>query len=427
MKMLRSGRAGVAAGGASPEGASAGGWDGTDEGGAEAVGAGAEGPGAGGAGEQASHKSVTARDRFTMYPPPMSRFLFTVLLLFTTLAAAGQTPVVVSVQPPEGPADGGTTVTLTGSNLSTPVQCILPCPPQVVFGGVAVDAREESDSRLVVTTPAHVPGVVDVEVNIAGRPRLVLPDAFTFLGGADAGYEQVLLPIYIRDAVDGANGSRWKTDFRIRNDGNETVQLAPWECPINMACPPVFPLTYFLEGGRSLHNPENFAVTSGSNPSRLLYISEPSDVSMSLRVADVSRGSLNAGTDLPVIRASELLTGNAQLLNVPMTDPNFRVLVRLYDVAYSQSAFTVRLFRVDADRDEAIHTVVLNATTPYSGPFRSEAAYAQLDITGLLVLRKAWPEALRVEIEPRTPGSRYWAFASVTNNTTQLVTLVTPQ
>ena len=59
--------------------------------------------------------------------------------------------------------------------------------------------------------------------------------------------------------------------------------------------------------------------------------------------------------------------------------------------------------------------------------FRSEAAYAQLDITDLLKLRKAWPAVARVEIVPRTPGSRYWAFVSLTNNQTQLVTLVTPQ
>jgi len=100
-----------------------------------------------------------------------------------------------------------------------------------------------------------------------------------------------------------------------------------------------------------------------------------------------------------------------------MTGPNFRALIRLYDVASSESTFIIRLFRIDADHDEAIHTVVLNATSPYSGAFRSEAAHAQLDITELLILRKAWPEALRVQIEPVTPGSRHCACASVTPTT----------
>jgi hypothetical protein len=34
---------------------------------------------------------------------------------------------------------------------------------------------------------------------------------------------------------------------------------------------------------------------------------------------------------------------------------------------------------------------------------------------------------VRIEITPLTAGSRYWSFASVTSNETQIVTLVTPQ
>jgi hypothetical protein len=35
--------------------------------------------------------------------------------------------------------------------------------------------------------------------------------------------------------------------------------------------------------------------------------------------------------------------------------------------------------------------------------------------------------AVRVEVTPLTAGSRYWAFVSATNNTTNHVTLITPQ
>jgi hypothetical protein len=95
--------------------------------------------------------------------------------------------------------------------------------------------------------------------------------------------------------VSGANGSQWKTDFYIRNDGIAPVQLAPWDCPDNQACPPVFPLTYTFTPGEMLHNPTNFAKMLGSNPSRLLYVRNDGLVSMQLRVADSSRGTLNAG------------------------------------------------------------------------------------------------------------------------------------
>lgn len=356
----------------------------------------------------------------------MSRFLFTVLVLFTTLAAFGQaTPVVTEIQPSQGPAAGGTLVVIRGDNLSTQVHCILPCPPQVTFGNVTVDAAEESDERLVVTAPAHEPGTVDVTVSIPGRQSVVVKNGFTFIGGADAGYEQVLLPIYLKNPAPGANGTLWRTDFYIRNDGNTPVQLAPWDCPPNSGCPAVFPLTFTLQPQVTLHNPENFALYGGSNPSRLLYVSAPANVSMSLRVADVSRSAQNAGTDVPVIRPSELLRSRSQLFNVPLTDQNFRVLLRIYEVAYNRSTFTVRFHPQEGGLPP--HEVELTATSPQTGPFRSEAAYVEFDVSALLHLRRAWPDTLRIEIEPATPGSRYWGFASITNNQTQLVTLVTPQ
>jgi hypothetical protein len=37
------------------------------------------------------------------------------------------------------------------------------------------------------------------------------------------------------------------------------------------------------------------------------------------------------------------------------------------------------------------------------------------------------PAAVQIEVEPMTSGSTFWTFVSVTNNTTQQLTLVTPQ
>jgi hypothetical protein len=358
----------------------------------------------------------------------MSRFLFTVLVLFTTLAASAQRPVVTDLQPSQGPDEGGTRVVVRGDHLSTRVNCLLPCPPRVGFGDIVVDAVEESDERLAVTTPAHEPGTVDVTVFIPGEDPFVLENGFTFIGGGDTAYEQVLLPIYLKEPVPGANGSQWRTDFRIRNHGTEAVLLAPWECPPNMACPPVFPLTFTLLPNRTLHNPQDFSSRPGANPSRLLYVSKPDSVSMSLRVADVSRSTLNAGTDLPIIRPHELLRGTTQLFDVPLDAQSYRVLLRVYETAYSRAGFAVHLYAEGGvEGDAPVHTALLTAVTEQTGDFRSEAAYAQLDITDLLKLRKAWPAAARIEIVPTTPGSRYWAFVSITNNQTQLVTLVTPQ
>ena len=333
---------------------------------------------------------------------------------------------VTSIHPTVGPDSGGTLVTIRGTELSTPVNCILPCPPRVVFGDTAVDAIEKSDTEMQVVTPAHVAGTVDLRIQIAGRDEIRVPNGFTFYDDAQDGYEEILVPIFIDGIVPGAHGTQWQTDFRLRNQGSGPATIAHYQCPLNLACPPVFPLTYTLLPGQSLPKSAKFAGTR-SNPSLMLYVREPSDVAMSLRVADISRGTLNAGTDVPVIRESELLTGNAQLFNVPMNNGDrFRILLRVYAPAMTKADFQVRI-HPDDEFSEPLHITTLTATTPQEGAFRTESAYAELDFTELLRLKIAWPASARIEVRPLVQGSRYWTFLSLTNNETQLVTLVTPQ
>ena len=67
------------------------------------------------------------------------------------------------------------------------------------------------------------------------------------------------------------------------------------------------------------------------------------------------------------------------------------------------------------------------ATTSESGDFRTQAAYAGYTWDEVFAQPRTFPNAVRVEITPLTAGSRYWPFVSITNNDTQMVTLVTPQ
>ena len=353
----------------------------------------------------------------------------TVFALLVSLSAFAQAPIIESITPDRGPDSGGTTVVIQGSNLHTPVACILPCPPRVAFGGVVVDAIEVSDQQLNVNTPAHPPGVVDVTIAIPGRPPVVVEDGFRFLQSAESHYERVLLPIYFAGVIPGAYGTEWTTDLWIHNGGTTTVSIADRVCPPPTVCPPVIPLAIPLEPHASLHNPDMFFQPSRSNPSLILYVGEDGaeDVSMGLRVADTSRHALNGGTDLPVIRGDEFLSRTEQLLNVPLDSRTFRLLLRVYEINYDQAQFAVRFYPAQESAASQVYGTTLTASTPKTAPFRAEAAYAELDITRLLDLRLAWPEIARIEIQPLTPGSRYWAFVSLTNNETQLVTLITPQ
>lgn len=357
----------------------------------------------------------------------MKRILFTLLVSVSALAQAP--PVVDSITPNSGPEAGGTEVVIRGSNLSTPVACLLPCPPQVIFGEIVVDAVEVSDRELHVTSPAHAPGAVDVMIAIPGREGTLIENGFTFIAGPESPYERVLLPIYFEGPIPGAYGAQWTTDLWIHNGGQNVVSIGDVACPPPLSCPPVIPLTLSLPPGQSLHNPKQFFQPARNNPGLILYVSDQGakDVSFGLRVADRSRAAINGGTDLPVVREDDLLTRTSQLVNVPLDNRNFRILLRVYDVTYAEALFVVRIYPAQEDAAPSIYGTTLTARTPRIGSFRSEAAYAELDITNLLNLRLAWPEVARIEIQPMSPGSRYWAFVSLTNNETQLVTLVTPQ
>jgi len=358
----------------------------------------------------------------------MKSLLLSLTLLFS-LHAIAQAPTVTSVSPTSGPSAGGTEVTITGTNLLTKVQCIIPCPARVTFGDVTVDVKSEADKRLVVDTPPHAPGTVDLIVQVSAEEPVRITNGFTYLADHDDDYVEVLLPIYLDGSVKGAYGSEWNTDFWLRNQATDkTLTIAPWPCPENSVCPPVYPLTTTLAPGATLHDlPANFRPPN-NNPSRVLYLNNGDIAAMSLRVADLSRDTQNAGTDLPLIRENQTHSGVMSLFNVPM-NTNFRVLLRVYDLAHTSTTFAVRLYdqSVLTGGQLPVHQTTVAASTSQSGDFRTEAAYGELDITALLPLKQSWPAAVRIEVEPLDAGSRAWAFASITSNSTQLVTLSTPQ
>ncbi|HYR28357.1 MAG TPA: hypothetical protein VEU30_07825, partial [Thermoanaerobaculia bacterium] len=140
-----------------------------------------------------------------------------------------------------------------------------------------------------------------------------------------------------------------------------------------------------------------------------------------LRIADTSRLALTAGTQIPVVRDSELLTGTARLLAIP-ADPRFRLTFRLYELDLTASEFAVRVYEQGTGTllDERVLT--LAAPHPERIP-RFEPAYAEIPDFGSL----AASGRLQVEIEPLTEGAKFWAFVSITNNETQQITLVTPE
>lgn len=92
-------------------------------------------------------------------------------------------PVLTIVTPNSGPAEGGTVVTLMGSNFKTGAT--------VTFGGMAAsNVNVISSNQITCTTPAHFPNTVDVRVTNPDAQFGLLLNGFTFLSTA----AQVSLP-----------------------------------------------------------------------------------------------------------------------------------------------------------------------------------------------------------------------------------------
>jgi len=68
-------------------------------------------------------------------------------------------PTITSIVPNSGPVAGGTTVVITGTNLTDGT---------VTFGGTAATCTVDSATQITCTTPAHTPGAVDVVVTTPG-------------------------------------------------------------------------------------------------------------------------------------------------------------------------------------------------------------------------------------------------------------------
>lgn len=82
-------------------------------------------------------------------------------------------PTVTAVSPSLGSTDGGTEVKITGANLAAAVS----------FGGAAVQGRFDSrypGALMLLSSPAHAAGAVDVVVSGQNGQSVTLSNAFTY-------------------------------------------------------------------------------------------------------------------------------------------------------------------------------------------------------------------------------------------------------
>jgi hypothetical protein len=98
-----------------------------------------------------------------------------VFIPVATLVDAGcVTPTITGVSPSGGPAAGGTSVTITGTNFAAPATA--------TFGGVAAtNVVVVNSTTMTATTPAHAAGAVDVVVQACAFSNSApFPNGFTY-------------------------------------------------------------------------------------------------------------------------------------------------------------------------------------------------------------------------------------------------------
>ena len=235
--------------------------------------------------------------------------------------------------------------------------------------------------------------------------------------------ERLLLPILTRP-VHGAFGSEFHTDLRIFNDSDDAVVVIGLN---GTRCTPVclpsfFPLT--LEPHQEM-GPEDISLIG--TPGQFVFVDQDrvSSLPMNLRVHDVTRGGLNFGTEIPIVRESEFTTNRIVLAGVP-TDARFRNTLRIY----SDSAVDVLVTVGDL---APVRVKLVGGFTgfPFPGPglpdiFRPAYASFSSFPTGTAPVRvtvEADPDFVSL-IPIEIP---LWAFITVTNNDTQAITTITPQ
>ncbi|HUP45318.1 MAG TPA: IPT/TIG domain-containing protein [Thermoanaerobaculia bacterium] len=319
-------------------------------------------------------------------------------------------PVIQNVTPSSGSISGGTLVTLTGIALSP--SCggyMIGCEPVVRIGGVEAAIVERASNRLVVIAPPNSHGRADVEITTPGGSYR-LAGAFSYGG---AGFRRLLLPVYIDGEAHGAELSRWVTELFgfHRAAGVARVTGDPDTSAGTVA-------------GRIAFRPALETARPGQG--RFLYVADEDAeaVRLNLRVRDVSREADNLGTELPVIAAEQAFAAGEEipLVNVP-TQEQYRQKVRIYDLdgEYGRTV-TVRIYGDDLSTPIATRSV----TTSQAAIETDYPAYpgqGELDLN--LLPELAGLDSVNIVIDTPDAG-QWWAFASITNNTTQLITTVTP-
>lgn len=242
-------------------------------------------------------------------------------------------------------------------------------------------------------------------------------------------YERLLLPVVVSSALPGEYGSSWLTQVTITNGAAEPVSIFPYGVSnVCSACPqqPMTPAkrTFFAM----------VPVDRTYDRGTFLYVDRAhlSDVQITLMLKEMSRPD-TWGTALPVVMEESFSQATIHLNEIPTTT-QFRTTIRIYGLEpLDQTAVRLQLYGCgDALQPAPFEDPLLGETEfvlsiPAAPILQPTLFPAYLELRGTDVIGPAANfSRVRLALTPLTPGKRIWAFASVVDNVTQQVTILTP-
>jgi hypothetical protein len=266
-----------------------------------------------------------------------------------------------------------------------------------------------------LTVPVMPPGPVDVRITTVDGTFLLPSALYYYDPSAPADpfvFDRVLFPVFFN--ADGAFGSRWRSEAVTSNPNPWEVRALTALDPVVCIWPPC--LEQFAPGERRKE-------ATGGFPRGLALLIPRDDaetMAFSLRIRDISREADNLGVQVPVVRERDMFRNtDVTLLDVPL-DPRYRTKVRVYvypDPIYTNdpTALNVRFRHVTRETQTVALSRSCDGTRCEGAPF-----YGELDLA-------AGAQGEHADLYVELPeGAFGWAFASVTNNATQQVTIVAP-
>jgi hypothetical protein len=228
-------------------------------------------------------------------------------------------------------------------------------------------------------------------------------------------FDRILIPVL--SSGPGAFGSHWRTDVWVENANEHDVMFfrSPFQagaCASPLGCPVVLPAG------------DEQRLDFGQWPNGV-YVFPPRGSAEHLRVnalvRDLSRQSEALGTEIPMVRENDF-RNRVVLLNVP-SDSRFRVALRIYAHPVAKPLHVpLRIFRMNGEQPVVDRTVTLLLP---ANPSYEPMNFTFGDILTQLGIPSADP--MWIEIGGGSFTGDIWAFASITNNETQHVTVISPQ